>query len=236
MSNRPNILLILTDQHRLSAMGCYGETPCRTPNFDALAKDGIRFETTYTSCPVCSPARASIMAGLYPHQHGICSNVGNLGASVHELPDSPQLLSRRLLESGYRCGYTGKWHLGSASGKAFGTQLKPSLPKDLGFEGQNFPGHGGGGFNYPEYKEFLYSNGFSHEVTHLDGVSYNVDCNGIIFGTLSGPVESTVPYYLTTHTIETIDKMTESEDPFFMWHNFWGPHGPYYVPESYFEA
>ena len=49
MSDRPNILLILTDQHRLSAVGAYGETPCQTPNIDRLAAEGIRFETAYTT-------------------------------------------------------------------------------------------------------------------------------------------------------------------------------------------
>ena len=115
MASRPNIILILTDQHRLSAVGCYGRTPCQTPNIDRLAREGARFETAYTVCPVCSPARATIMTGLYPHRHGICSNIYNLGNSVHELPDSPDLLSRRLQSAGYRCGYTGKWHLGNGS-------------------------------------------------------------------------------------------------------------------------
>ena len=54
MKERPNILLVFTDQHRLSAVGCYGETPCLTPNLDRLADEGTRFETAYTTCPACS--------------------------------------------------------------------------------------------------------------------------------------------------------------------------------------
>ena len=91
MDKKPNILLILTDQHRLSAVGAYGPTPCQTPHIDRLASEGVRFETVYTTCPVCSPARGSIMTGLYPHTHGICSNVHNLGSSVHEIPDGPTI-------------------------------------------------------------------------------------------------------------------------------------------------
>ena len=88
MSEEPtNVLFLFTDQHRLSAVGCYGETPCHTPNIDGLAAEGVRFENAYTVCPVCSPARGTIMTGLYPHAHGICSNVHNLGSSVHELED-----------------------------------------------------------------------------------------------------------------------------------------------------
>ena len=57
MTDRPNIIFILTDQHRLSGVGAYGETPCRTPNIDRLAAEGILFENAYTVYPVCSPAR-----------------------------------------------------------------------------------------------------------------------------------------------------------------------------------
>lgn len=235
MNTQPNILLILTDQHRLSAVGCCGDTPCQTPNLDRLAAEGTRFETAYTSCPVCSPARASIMTGRYPHQHGICSNVHNLGCCVHELPDSPTLLSRRLLQAGYACGYTGKWHLGADRDRAYGAPVSPSLPRHVGFDGQNFPGHGGGGFNYPEYKAYLNDNGYTHEITQAAGVSYRPICNGVKYGILTGPEESTVPHFLTSHTIDLIDKYRNSDNPFFIWHNFWGPHGPYYIPQEYFE-
>ena len=89
---QPNILFIFTDQHSLNAMGCYGSatttrgaTPCLTPNLDRLAGEGIRFETAYTSCPVCTPARGTIMTGLYPHGHGLCCNVEDLGCSVQNI-------------------------------------------------------------------------------------------------------------------------------------------------------
>ena len=228
---KPNIILIFTDQHRLSAVGCYGDTPCQTPNIDRLAREGVRFETAYTVCPVCSPARATIMTGLYPHSHGICSNVHNLGSSVHELTDRPELLSRRLQKAGYQCGYSGKWHLGTAQKRSFHAENRPSLPKDVGFHGQNFPGHGGGGFNYPEYKEYLSENGFVHEVYQIKEAPIRV----MPYGVLSGPVESTVPYFLADNTIKMMDDFRRSDDPFFIWHNFWGPHGPYYSPREFYD-
>ena len=227
MPDRPNILLILTDQHRLSAVGCYGDTPCRTPHIDGLATAGVRFEAAYTACPVCSPARATVMTGRYPHSHGICSNVHNLGSSRHELGDGPELLSRRLQAAGYRLGYSGKWHLGSDSTVAFGRPNTPCLPRDVGFEGQNFSGHGGGGFGYPEYRRYLADGGWEHRVRKLD------DSDQLAGGTLAGPLESTVPYFLTTHTIELLDRFGGGDEPFFVWHNFWGPHGPYYATEEY---
>jgi arylsulfatase A-like enzyme len=231
ISKRPNILLIFTDQHRLSAVGCYGETPCQTPNLDRLAAEGLRFETAYTVCPVCSPARATIMTGLYPHAHGICSNVHNLGCSIHELTDRPTLLSRQLQAAGYQCGYSGKWHLGTDSTTAFGSSNQPSLPRDVGFEGQNFPGHGGGGFRYPEYKQYLAENGFEHKVYQLNKRPVRV----WPYGLLEGLVESTVPYFLAENTIKLMQAFQAAGQPFFMWHNFWGPHGPFYSPRAFYD-
>lgn len=231
MDTRPNILLILTDQHRLSAVGCYGETPCRTPNIDRLAREGVRFDTCYTTCPVCSPARASILTGLYPHQHGITANVGDLGCSVHALQDHSSLLSRRLGSKNYRCGYSGKWHLCTDDGSAFGQRHAPSLPRDLGFEGQSLPGHGGGGFYYPEYRNYLSELGVRHEVHLPPGRPAPARTAGI----LKGPLESTVPYYLTGNTIDLIDRFAGGDQPFFIWHNFWGPHQPYYATRDYFD-
>lgn len=232
MSKQPNILFIFTDQHRLSAVGSYGPTPCRTPNLDQLAADGVRFETAYTVCPVSSPARGTLMTGRYPHSHGICSNVHNLGNSIHELEDRPDLLSRRLQRAGYALGYTGKWHLGTDGEKCFEDSNSPSLPSTVGFEGQDFPGHGGGGFNYPEYKTWLKEHGFTHELKPWNEPTPQM----LPMGTLAGPEESTVPYFLTDHTIQLMDKFQADEKPFFIWHNFWGPHGPYFSPEEYVES
>ncbi|MGC9349321.1 MAG: sulfatase-like hydrolase/transferase [Anaerolineae bacterium] len=228
---RPNILLVFTDQNKLSAIGSYGDTPCQTPNLDRLAQTSTRFETAYTTCPVCSPARGTIMTGLYPHAHGICSNVHNLGSSVHELADRPELLSRRLQSAGYRCGYSGKWHLGTDQETIFGGANHPTLPRDVGFEGQQFPGHGGGGFRYPEYQAYLREHGYEHKVTQVD----DRDVRVASYSVLEGPTASTVPYFLAEHTIELIDGFAASGDPFFIWHNFWGPHGPYFAPREFYE-
>lgn len=229
MQEKPNIILIMTDQHRLSAVGAYGETVCQTPNIDRLAQDGVRFETAYTSNPVCSPARGTVMTGQYPHTHGITSNLHNVGCSVHELHDRPALLSRRLESAGYRLGYTGKWHLGTDKTSSFDVPNTPSLPKDVGFEGQNFGNHGGGGFGYPEYQDYLKAHGFEHKVKDWSEETQHI----LPMGELAGPIESTVPYFLTQHTMDLVDRFAEDEKPFFIWHNFWGPHGPYFAPKEY---
>jgi arylsulfatase A-like enzyme len=224
-TDRPNILLFFTDQHRLSALGCYGDTPCRTPNIDRLAAEGVRFETAYTCCPVCTPARASVMTGKHIHAHGMISNTHNLGNCISQIPDGPHLLSRRLGEAGYRCGYTGKWHLGTAATEWFGEPQHNALPSLRGFEGQDFQGHGGGGFGYPEYQAYLREHGWRHEVER------GTDVWGC--GTLAGPVESTVPYFLADNTIGMVDRFADADEPFFIWHNNWGPHAPYFAPERF---
>jgi arylsulfatase A-like enzyme len=102
----------------------------------------------------------------------------------------------------------------------------------VGFEGQNFPGHGGGGFRYPEYQAYLAERGYEHHVTRVDDCPIPV----MRYGVLEGPVESTVPYFLSENTIDMIDRFAASGEPFFIWHSFWGPHAPYYSPRAFYEA
>ncbi len=66
-----NVIFILTDQHRLSGVGAYGETPCKTPNIDRLATEGLLFEQAYATSGVCSPTRATLLTGLLPSQTGV---------------------------------------------------------------------------------------------------------------------------------------------------------------------
>lgn len=231
MPEHPNILFIFTDQHRLSAMGAYGDTPCHTPHLDRLAAEGTLFERAYTVYPVCSPARGTIQTGVYPHTHGITSNIHEIGCSVHELEDRPSLLPRRLQAAGYGCGYTGKWHLGSNKSEAFGAPNRPSLPSTIGYEGQDCPNHGGDGAGYPDYREWLAANGRVREVLPWSlSARRNRRC-----GVLKGTVESTVPYYLVDKTMETIGRFRERGTPFFMSLNFWGPHAPYQATEEFFD-
>ena len=221
MKKKTNILLLMTDQHRLSAVGAYGETPCKTPTLDKLANEGIRFDKTYTVCPVCSPARSSIMSGQYPHLTEINCNIEDMGTTKRGLEKSDALLSERLQEAGYNLGFTGKWHIGD--------KLRPN---DLGFVGHNFEGHGSGGFKYKEYQDYLKEKGLEHkvEISEIQGMA-----NGRA-GILQGPIESTVPYFLAENTISMIDKFANEEEPFFIWHNNWGPHSPYFATQEYYDS
>ena len=110
---RPNILLILADDLGYSDLGCYGGE-IQTPNLDALAEDGLRFTQMYNSARCC-PTRASLLTGLYPHQTGIGSFVGNHPDRPHgyrgTLQSNVVTVAEVLKEAGYRTFMTGKWHV-----------------------------------------------------------------------------------------------------------------------------
>ena len=69
--SRPNVVMIMTDNHGAWTLGCYGNNDIRTPNIDRLAAEGTLFDNAFASNPVCSPTRASTLTGLIPSQHGV---------------------------------------------------------------------------------------------------------------------------------------------------------------------
>ena len=100
----PNVLFILTDQQRRDTMRCYGNEWIETPNLDRLADSSFVFENAYVTQPVCTPARGSIMTGLYPQTTGLIKN------GIPLSPDVPTLAE--LVPDEYFCAHYGKWHLG----------------------------------------------------------------------------------------------------------------------------
>src|SRR2546430_15427490 len=74
MSERPNFILFVTDQHRADFLGCYGHPVLRTPHIDSIAANGTMFGRFYVASPVCMPNRASLMTGRMPSVHGVRSN------------------------------------------------------------------------------------------------------------------------------------------------------------------
>ena len=121
-THRPNILFILSDDQGAWAMNCAGTPELKTPNLDRLAETGIRFENFFCASPVCSPARASILTGQIPSQHGV-QDFLRAGNSV-DLPGDGktiQYLEGRttyteiLGDNGYDVALSGKWHIGDSA-------------------------------------------------------------------------------------------------------------------------
>src|SRR5947208_16929538 len=115
---RPNILLILADDLGYSDLGCYGGE-IRTPQLDALAKNGLRF-TQFYNCARCCPSRASLLTGLYPHQAGVGAMTVDEGAPGYRgsLQPNTATLAEVLKSAGYRTLMAGKWHLASGPNRA----------------------------------------------------------------------------------------------------------------------
>ncbi|MBS0211246.1 MAG: sulfatase-like hydrolase/transferase [Planctomycetes bacterium] len=112
-----NVLLIMTDNHGAWTLGCYGNRDIQTPRIDRLASEGMRFTRAFASNAVCSPTRATYLTGLIPSQHGVHCFLGLEGTqmgpkaycTIGEFGSLPKMLAAR----GYRCGLSGKWHLGA---------------------------------------------------------------------------------------------------------------------------
>jgi arylsulfatase A-like enzyme len=111
-TQRPNILLIVSDDLGYADIGVYGSRDIPTPNIDRIARDGIRFTNAYVSGPYCSPTRAGLMTGRYPQRFGHEFNLE--GSTDYGLPLSETTMAARLKAAGYRTALFGKWHLGSA--------------------------------------------------------------------------------------------------------------------------
>lgn len=104
--DRPNILIVITDQQTAGAMSCVGNEWLETPAMDALAARGTRMDRAYCTYPLCSPARASHMTGRYPHEYDILGNAGKLFWH-HDIPRE-DLLGWHFAQAGYRCVWAGK--------------------------------------------------------------------------------------------------------------------------------
>ncbi|MEG2833729.1 MAG: sulfatase-like hydrolase/transferase [Ruthenibacterium sp.] len=116
MKKHPNIVFILSDDQGAWALGCAGNKELQTPHLDKLAQQGMRFENFFCASPVCSPARASLLTGCIPSQHGVhdwLRDDDEQQAAIAYLAGQYSY-TKALQENGYACALSGKWHLGKS--------------------------------------------------------------------------------------------------------------------------
>ena len=114
---KPNIILLLSDDQGEWAMGCSGNNEIITPNIDRIAREGIIFKNFFCASPVCSPARATLLTGRIPSQHGVHDWLRDDNKKQEEIEylKGQTGYTDILSKNGYVCGLSGKWHLGKSS-------------------------------------------------------------------------------------------------------------------------
>ncbi|MEI8241685.1 MAG: sulfatase-like hydrolase/transferase [bacterium] len=116
-NGRRQAVVIMTDSQRWDMVNAYRQTGLATPNLDRLAAGGVRFERAYDCQPLCTPARAALFTGIWPHSNGCWSNNLPLGQGVRSVGE-------RLTAAGIHAAYIGKWHLDNTD--YFGTGKAPA--------------------------------------------------------------------------------------------------------------
>ncbi|MFH5885464.1 sulfatase [Halalkalibaculum sp. DA3122] len=126
-SDRPNIVIIFTDDMGYGDVGVYGHPTIRTPNLDRMAEEGMKFTQFYTAASVCTPSRAGLLTGRLPVRSGMMSEEFRVlfPFSAKGMPPEEITIAEALKEQGYATAAVGKWHLGHQT---------PYLPTDNGFD------------------------------------------------------------------------------------------------------
>jgi len=234
MNKKPNIILIFEDHKAFYGHGQLGNGPkIHKPNFERIAREGMEFTQSYTACPLCGPARRTILTGVYPHNHGEIKNESNEEYTY-------EMYFEKLIEEGYKNYYFGKWHAGR------GTAL------DFGCEGFSVPGYGNP-YTTPEYEKYLEENGLDYIQVRIqknfdDPISKHLGIkegdlyeprfpaySEYISAIMTTPKETHEAFFLTSMACDKLREIAKdgNEQPFHMRIDFWGPHEPYIAPQEY---
>jgi arylsulfatase A-like enzyme len=209
----PNVLFIVQDDTGFGQMGCYGG-PIATPNIDALAKDGLLFNSMHTTA-LCSPSRSCILTGRNHHSNAMaCITEGSEGfpGSNGNIPFENGMLSEILLEQGYNTYAIGKWHLTPAD------QISAAGPYDRWPLGRGFERYYGflGGDTHQYYPDLVYDN-----------------------HTVEAPKTPEEGYHLTIDLVDRAksfiadSKQVAPNKPFFMYFCPGAMHAPHHVPKEW---
>ena len=204
--DKPNVILIYSDDQGAIDLNCYGAKDLVTPNIDWLAKNGIMF-TQFYAAPVCSPSRASLLTGLTAQRAGVAGNAGANAESKAGLPGYKYTMAEMFKDVGYNTAHIGKWHLG----------YQPEMsPNAQGFD-YSF-GHLVGCID--NYSHYFYWNGPNRHDLYRNGKEVNY------------PGE----YFPDLMVKEAGQYMEENKDnPFFMYFAINMPHYPYQGDQKWLE-
>lgn len=207
VSDQPNVLLVVTDQERYDLTAA-GDPAVETPGSDRLAAEGLRCSRAYTPTAICSPARVSMLTGLYPHAHGVLSNPTRSALRTAIQP-THTTMGQVATDVGYHADYVGKWHVAGTS------------PGEAGFTAHTGWAHSGDQtLDTAAYRAFARDQGIDPTAAAVtDGIT-------------SIPAEATQTAYLAERAIDRLRAYADADEPFLLRLDFPGPHGPYVVPRS----
>jgi arylsulfatase A-like enzyme len=235
MNAKKNILLITVDQMRFDHLGLKGVKGIETPNLDRLGREGIHFDRAYTSSPVCTPARLTLLTGQYPSSHGGYS----IGVSVDPFPQ--RTLPAILGENGYKTALIGKAHFVARPHEAshFAGIDKPPL--------EFFRDHTGpyAGFDFVQMSTNHTTNGKPEchygawmEEQGVDYAEWYPNMNGRHDLSQTGVWNIPVQYHDTTWTTDCSREFISKQDgmPWFCWTSYNDPHEPFLCSEPWYSA
>ncbi|MDP6041930.1 MAG: sulfatase-like hydrolase/transferase [Candidatus Latescibacteria bacterium] len=230
MADQPNILLIITDHQAWYQHYFRDDFNIDLPQWEAFASQGTMFERTYAVAPICTPARASMMTGCYPSQHGMIwnTNLRHRGNHFDFRPDQ-KLYSHHLSEAGYRNAYIGKWHCGTEK-----------IIADYGIEGWCPPEYGQP-YLTDKYRSYAKSLGLGRPtgtIEHRLRRSGETG-HGLIedymdaSGTMDGPIEGHHDHFVSNLAKEKLAELCQSQQPWSLVASYWGPHHAYFPTEPF---
>jgi arylsulfatase A-like enzyme len=237
-SKRPNILFVMSDHHNGYALGSEagGYPPVRTPAMDRLAREGMSFAEMRTPCPMCAPARAALMTGLYPHANGMWNNNHTPAAMRRDIYPELRSWSENLRDAGYRLRYTGKWHV---------SDVRP--PSAFGWEEPEVPGvqpplrgaTAGASTDArrprPRPEGYL-TRGGGHRDSSLRNARYQ-EREGwparVLYGETTTVPEELRDGRLTTRAVELIEEQAQPDQPWCLYVGWSNPHDPYIAHDRY---
>ncbi len=236
-TSQPNILFIITDHHAWFDHDRPGEFEFKRPVFERFCAEGIRFERAYAVCPLCSPARASMMTGLYPSTHGERWNTEAIWqrGNRSDFASGTRLYSHWLSEAGYRNAYVGKWHCGHMR-----------LPVDYGIEGWSLPDYGKI-YMSDAYCQYAAARGLGEPHARIEHNLNHPEWRGQTLllqhespwhfmngsGILCGPPEGHEEFFVAHMAVDRLKCLTRTSQPWSLIASFWGPHQPYFPSEPF---